>query len=76
MSRTLPLPVFSQSSGAASPSCLMRPHVLNLVKLLAAWRERARSRALLAHLSPRDVKDLGLSKADAWAEINKPFWRE
>jgi len=42
---------------------------------LGAWRERSRSRRLLAAFSDHQLSDLGLSRADAWRESSKPFWR-
>lgn len=43
---------------------------------LAAWRERSRTRAQLARLDDRMLKDIGLSRSDAGLEARKPFWRE
>ncbi len=42
---------------------------------LADWLERGRSRRALAGLDHRMLKDIGLSRADALAEAEKPFWR-
>jgi uncharacterized protein YjiS (DUF1127 family) len=46
---------------------------------LTAWyrrrREIARTRRLLASYDTRMLKDIGLSHADAEAEISKGFWR-
>jgi uncharacterized protein YjiS (DUF1127 family) len=39
------------------------------------WLERARQRRQLAQLSDYMLRDIGLSRADAWAESEKPFWR-
>jgi uncharacterized protein YjiS (DUF1127 family) len=41
--------------------------------LRAAWR-RHRTRARLADLDARALKDIGISFAEAEAEANKPFW--
>jgi len=40
------------------------------------WRIRARSRDELAQLNDQDLKDIGLSRADAYRESSKPFWQE
>lgn len=40
-----------------------------------AWRERARQRRDLMALDARELRDIGLSRADAEAEGSKPFWR-
>jgi uncharacterized protein YjiS (DUF1127 family) len=43
--------------------------------LLALWCERARTRLLLARLDDKQLKDIGVSRADAEREWRKPFWR-
>ena len=42
---------------------------------LRLWRQRAVERAMLAHMSQRDIADMGMSEADVRYEIDKPFWR-
>ena len=42
----------------------------------AAWRARLRQRELLAVMSERELRDIGLSHWDAQHEADKPFWRE
>ena len=42
---------------------------------LAIWRARARGRAELMALSDHMLKDIGLSRCDAYREYRKPFWR-
>ena len=37
--------------------------------------ERARQRRQLRELSDHMLRDIGLTRADAWAEAEKPFWR-
>lgn len=39
----------------------------------AAWR-RYRSRTLLAQLDDYMLKDIGVTRAEAQMEANKPFW--
>jgi len=49
-----------------------------LARLLATarlWRRRARERAALAQMDERALHDIGLSRASAVFEINKPLWR-
>lgn len=43
--------------------------------MLLAWHERARQRRELLALNDRDLHDIGLSRADAASEGDKPFWR-
>jgi uncharacterized protein YjiS (DUF1127 family) len=39
------------------------------------WLERARQRRQLRELSDAMLRDIGLTRADVWAESEKPFWR-
>jgi uncharacterized protein YjiS (DUF1127 family) len=39
------------------------------------WFDRARQRRQLCELSDQMLRDIGLTRADAWAESAKPFWR-
>jgi uncharacterized protein YjiS (DUF1127 family) len=42
---------------------------------LNRWLERRRQRRALLELSDDLLKDIGASRADAWREATKPFWR-
>lgn len=42
---------------------------------LVEWRARARERRQLSTLSDAMLKDIGISRADASTEFEKPFWR-
>ena len=44
-------------------------------EIVLLWMERARQRRELAELSDRMLRDIGLTRTDAWAEADKPFWR-
>ena len=46
-----------------------------VVEQVLAWHDRARQRRRLAELSDHMLRDIGLTRADAWAEVDKPFWR-
>jgi uncharacterized protein YjiS (DUF1127 family) len=48
---------------------------LRVTLTLAEWRRRARSRAALAQLSSRDLRDIGLSPEEQLQECRKAFWR-
>jgi uncharacterized protein YjiS (DUF1127 family) len=39
------------------------------------WLDRSRQRRQLAQLSDHMLRDIGLTRVDAWAEAEKPFWR-
>lgn len=45
------------------------------LRQIAFWREQARGRRTLARLDDAALKDLGISRVDAWQELRKPFWR-
>jgi uncharacterized protein YjiS (DUF1127 family) len=42
---------------------------------VAIWLDRSRQRRRLGELDDRMLRDIGLTRADAWAEAEKPFWR-
>jgi uncharacterized protein YjiS (DUF1127 family) len=44
-------------------------------RVLDVWLERARQRRALLRLSDALLDDVGLSRAEAWQEGTKPFWR-
>jgi len=57
------------------------PHWLSnsrrtISEALREWRHRSRSRAALASLDDRMLKEIGITRIDVWREVNKPFWRE
>ena len=45
------------------------------ISMIALWVERGRSRRVLAALDDHRLRDIGLSRADAQLESEKPFWR-
>jgi uncharacterized protein YjiS (DUF1127 family) len=58
------------------------PRPIAVVGLLARaidrlweWRGRARERRQLSELSDAMLKDIGISRAEASSEFEKPFWR-
>lgn len=55
----------------ASPGAVLTGLVLQLLD----WQRRARERQELAELSDAALRDVGLSRADIFAEVRKPFWR-
>jgi uncharacterized protein YjiS (DUF1127 family) len=54
----------------------VRPILGQAVALLREWRRRARSRAELARLDERMLRDIGVTPGEAWQEFSKPFWRQ
>lgn len=49
--------------------------VQRLATLLLIWQQRARDRRQLESLSDHMLRDIGLTRADVFAEASKPFWR-
>ncbi len=47
-----------------------------LTQTLRLWSQRAAERHQLWDLSDSDLRDMGVSRADAVAEASKPFWRD
>ncbi len=43
--------------------------------LIGTWHDRARERRELARLDQRMLRDIGVSRYDAMAEVRKPFWQ-
>ena len=46
-----------------------------IVTTLMVWYDRARERRALLGLSDSQLRDIGISRADAGSEGDKPFWR-
>ena len=47
-----------------------------VLALLREWNDRSRQRWHLRELDDRMLQDIGVSRADAEAEWDKPFWLE
>ncbi|MCP4075896.1 MAG: DUF1127 domain-containing protein [Gammaproteobacteria bacterium] len=45
------------------------------VETLQLWIDRHHHRQQLSELSDHMLKDIGISKADVYKEIRKPFWK-
>jgi uncharacterized protein YjiS (DUF1127 family) len=42
---------------------------------LAVWAARKSARRELAEMTDYMLRDVGLTRADVWREVSKPFWR-
>ncbi len=81
--RAIPLWVIRGSGSAAEirqqdhrrQSYPLARRLAGLRSQLRSWRERRRSRAALASFNDRMLRDIGITRADADYEMNKPFWR-
>jgi uncharacterized protein YjiS (DUF1127 family) len=61
---------------AASPGARpIRAALAGLKAQLATWSARQRQRAAVLALSDAALKDLGISRAQAAFDYNRPFWR-
>lgn len=63
---TAPRPGFLSGAGALA---------VRTLDLLVGWQERAQQRYMLASLDDRNLRDMGISRADVAQETSKPFWR-
>ena len=53
---------------------IVRRFCSKLLRMIAIFHERAEQRRALGELGDRMLKDIGVSEADAYKEIRKPFW--
>jgi uncharacterized protein YjiS (DUF1127 family) len=81
--------LFSTAAALTSPVQLDRPFYGDVPALavrggtrfghaldtLLLWHERAQQRRHLAQLDHHMLRDIGISRADAVGEAQKPFWR-
>ena len=51
-------------------------HLRRALALFDIWRQRLRDRRALALMDERSLRDLGLTRYEAYYEVHKPFWRE
>jgi uncharacterized protein YjiS (DUF1127 family) len=49
--------------------------VARAVETLMVWRDRARGRQMLGTLDEHMLRDIGINRAIASTEAEKPFWR-
>ena len=56
-------------------AAFLRSIVQNAAHTLGTWRQNSRARRELARVSPRDLRDAGISAGYARYEMNQPFWR-
>mgnify|MGYP001216167060 CR=1 FL=1 len=71
------IPARGPGIAPAAGTLSLRPGKV-LQRALAAlvdWNERYRQRVHLGQLDERMLRDMGLTRADAVGEYDKPFWR-
>lgn len=54
----------------------LRQRIRMIMEKINLWIKRYRSRQQLARLDDRMLSDIGLSRADVYAETDKPFWKD
>jgi len=59
----------SMRSSGARTSTLLR--VISMIEMAV---ERRRSRMALMEMSEAQLKDIGISRSEAYREANRPFW--
>jgi uncharacterized protein YjiS (DUF1127 family) len=78
MLRNDPLATSSLDGHAATWQPLRIDHwrlwTIALISTLALWVERGRSRGVLATLDDHQLRDIGVTRAEAHRESAKPFW--
>jgi len=68
------LPLSSTTTGAKALTTALGEWSLGIINTLLTWQQRADERRHLSEIDDRLLKDMGLSRADAFNESRKPFW--
>ncbi len=63
-------------TGTLHSVCLGTGFLALLVEAPFVWLERVRDRRRLAQLDDHLLRDIGLSRAEAYEAASRPFWRE
>jgi uncharacterized protein YjiS (DUF1127 family) len=74
----LPYDYIPAGGALTAISSLLARHAVVARKLAALcklWVRRRDSRRRLAELDAYELRDIGMTYADAWQESSKPFWR-
>jgi uncharacterized protein YjiS (DUF1127 family) len=66
----------SYSGSSLVDSVLVRAFAIRkaLLARVAEWQQRSAGRRELLNLTERDLRDIGVTRSEAEAEANKPFW--
>ncbi|NMY36054.1 MULTISPECIES: DUF1127 domain-containing protein [Pseudomonas] len=71
MERTLSSDLFTESNTVKNQASMP----LRVLANLMLWQRRISSRHQLARLDSRLLADAGISEAQRYEELSKPFWR-
>lgn len=66
---------FSPLAGITSSREAPRLSLLRAIEWIEVRIERRRSRLALMEMTDAQLRDIGVSRADAYREFDKPFWR-
>ena len=64
----------SRADGPTRSSTSRSSVLLRVVAIIEMAVERRRSRLALMELSDAQLKDIGISRSEAFREANRPFW--
>ena len=63
-------------SGTSVETPSVRELLGKIWQTLMVWQQRASERVALRSMDDRELKDIGITRADVWRECRKPFWQE
>ncbi len=72
---TLGAPPAAPPSAQPSALAAFARRVRRLAALCALWQRRHTQRRELGELDDRLLRDIGITREQAWREAGKPFWR-
>src|SRR5262249_55371779 len=75
LARATPATRVTMSWRGASRGYKPSRDVCRVIALVGTWRRRVGGRRELALMSDRSLRDIGITRYDAFQEIRKPFWR-
>jgi len=62
-------------AGEDSRADRLSGYLADLAGTLATWKLRHKTRQQLARTDPEYLRDVGISEAQRFVEVNKPFWK-
>jgi uncharacterized protein YjiS (DUF1127 family) len=62
--------------GAQNPLFTIVDSLLDSARVIETWRRRHKSSMQGARVESRILRDLGISEAQRFIEVNKPFWEK
>ena len=63
-------------NGAHNPLFTIVDCLISSVMAVETWRRRHKASMLGARVESRVLRDLGISEAQRFIEVNKPFWEK